>query len=102
LLVPVATIGTNGLYKPGLKAFFPSVKEHAAKMSGESGAQPTTMTRRWAAMDRELAWASDQALGGDDLYCGDLRNGIDLQYCGDDRLYFLVADNTHFSGLVDS
>jgi hypothetical protein len=25
LLVPVATTGTNGLYKPGLKAFFPPV-----------------------------------------------------------------------------
>jgi hypothetical protein len=29
LLVPVAETGINGLYKPGLKAFFPPVLDHA-------------------------------------------------------------------------
>jgi hypothetical protein len=32
LLVPVATTGTNGHYKPGLKAFFPPVRGHPALM----------------------------------------------------------------------
>jgi hypothetical protein len=33
LLVPVATTGTNGLYKPGLKAFFPPVHGPKALVS---------------------------------------------------------------------
>jgi hypothetical protein len=42
-----------------------------ALMRREPVAQAATVTRRWAAMNREPSMASDQALG-DDLYCGDL------------------------------
>jgi hypothetical protein len=37
LLVPVATTGTNGLYKPGLKDFFPPVACGVSPNSGNSG-----------------------------------------------------------------
>jgi hypothetical protein len=40
LLVPVATTGTNGLYKPGLKAFFPPVLQDEALAIFFSNYQP--------------------------------------------------------------
>jgi hypothetical protein len=33
LLVPVAIVGTNGLYKPGLMAFFPPVQAYTSKIT---------------------------------------------------------------------
>jgi hypothetical protein len=54
-LVPVAETGINGLYKPGLKAFFPPV-----------------LLKVLPSQDRIAVFASETGLSIGELLCGDI------------------------------